>query len=146
VEQRIAKAKQTFHSIEWLTDTEKGLSFQTMRQLYIACITTIADYGTPIWWNFQKHYIDQFTKLQNFALRKMLGIFKITPISIMEIEAAVTPIPIKLEKYCKNYAVRILQLDTSHPLKKRIKLLHQISTTIDTPIIFRILTPNWNAL
>jgi len=137
VEQCIAKAKRAFHSIERLTNTEKGLSFQAMRQLYIACITTIADYGTPLWWNFQKQYIDQFATLQNAALRKMLGVFRTTPISIMEIEAAVAPVSIRLEKQCKNYAVRILQMDSSHPMQERIKSSHQLSAATDTPISFR---------
>jgi hypothetical protein len=36
----------------------------------------------------------------------------------MEIEAVIAPIPIRLEKHCKNYAVRILQLGPSHPMQK----------------------------
>jgi hypothetical protein len=75
--------------------------FQAMRQLYIACVTTIADYGTFMWWNFQKQYIDPFAAFKNAALRKMLKTFKITPISIIEIEATITPISIRLEKHCK---------------------------------------------
>jgi hypothetical protein len=124
-----------------------------MRQLYIACVITIAEYGTPIWWNFQKQYIDQFTKLQNSALRKMLEIFKIMPISIMEIEPAIAPILIKLEKYCKNYAIRILQLNSSHPIRKKKSKFH-----INFPLLLthqfisgnqqssRIRTSNWNIL
>jgi hypothetical protein len=81
--------------------------------------------------------IDQFAKLQSSALRKMLGIFKITEISIMEIEAAVIPIPIRLEKHCKNYAIRILQLDPSYSMRKRIKFLYQLSTITDPSTHFQ---------
>jgi hypothetical protein len=88
-----------------------------MRQLYIACITTIADYGIPIWWNFQKQYIDQFAKLQNYTLRKMLGVFKITPDSIMEIRGRdsidINQIEKTLQKlYGKNFATGFIPSNT----------------------------------
>jgi len=51
VEKKVAQATRIFHQIKRLSNTERGLSFQAIRQLYIACITSIADYGVPIWWN-----------------------------------------------------------------------------------------------
>jgi hypothetical protein len=45
VEIRISKAKEAFYLIRRLGNTQRGLSLQALRQLYIACITTIADYG-----------------------------------------------------------------------------------------------------
>ena len=51
VEKKIADATRIFHQISRLLNTERGLSFQAMRQLYIACIVSIADFGVPIWWN-----------------------------------------------------------------------------------------------
>ncbi len=48
VEKKIADATRTFHQITRLSNTERGLSFQAMRQLYIACITSIADYEVSI--------------------------------------------------------------------------------------------------
>lgn len=48
VEKRIAVITRMFYSISRLANTERDLSFQAMRQLYIACIVSIADYGVPI--------------------------------------------------------------------------------------------------
>ena len=48
VENRIASASRMFYAIKRLANTEKGLLFQAMRKLYIACITSIANYGVPI--------------------------------------------------------------------------------------------------
>ena len=48
VEKKIAQALRTFNQIERLSNTERGLSFQAMRQLYIACISSVADYGVPV--------------------------------------------------------------------------------------------------
>src|SRR5436190_3246306 len=48
MEKKIADATRVFHQITRLSITEKGLSFQAMRQLYIACIVSIADFKVPI--------------------------------------------------------------------------------------------------
>ena len=74
-----------------------------MRQLYIACISSVADYGVPVWWNNQKNMLEKFQKLQNIALRKMLGAFKTFLINIMELEAFISPPKIKFKRICKNY-------------------------------------------
>ena len=48
VEKKIASAKKLLIQIERLSNTERGLSFQAMRQLYIACISSVADYEISI--------------------------------------------------------------------------------------------------
>jgi ribonuclease HI len=120
VEKRIAAASRMFHSISRLANTERGLSFQAMRKLYIACIVSVADYGVPVWWKNQLFLLDKFKKLQNSALRKILGAFRTSPVSAMEIEAGILPVEVRFEKLCKNYALRILYMHESHPVKQRI--------------------------
>ena len=51
VEKKIASVTQILHQASRLSNTERGLSFQAMRQLYIACIMSVADYGVSIWWD-----------------------------------------------------------------------------------------------
>src|SRR6266542_4639666 len=86
VEKKVAQATRIFHQIKRLSNTERGLSFQAIRQLYIACITSITDYGVPIWWNNQKTLLKKFQRLQNTALRTILGAFKTSSIKALEIE------------------------------------------------------------
>src|SRR5947207_15316484 len=38
----------------------------------------------------------------------------------MEIEAGIAPVSVRFEKLCKNYALRILQMQNSHPVKQRV--------------------------
>ena len=45
IEIQISKAKTAFYLIRRLGNIQRGLSLQALRQLYIACVTTIADYG-----------------------------------------------------------------------------------------------------
>jgi hypothetical protein len=116
VEKKIALAKKTFMQIERLSNTEKDLSFQAMRQLYMACISSVADYGVSVWWDNQKHLLEKFQKLQNQALRKILGVFKTSPIHAMEIEASLSPVKVRFNRICKNYASRILQMHEKHSI------------------------------
>ena len=63
VEKKIADATRVFYQIARLSNTERGLSFQAMRQLYIACIMSIADFEVSIWWNNQKFLLEKYQKL-----------------------------------------------------------------------------------
>ena len=120
VEKKIVSAQKIFIQIERLSNTEKNLSFQAMRQFYIVCISSIADYEVSIWWNNQKHLLEKFQKLQNQTLRKILDTFKISSISVMEIEASISSPKVRFNRICKNYALRILQMHEKHSIRLRI--------------------------
>jgi len=45
---KILTATRIFHQIARLSNTERDLFFQAMRQLYIVCITSVADYEVSI--------------------------------------------------------------------------------------------------
>ena len=49
VEKKIAQALKILNQIERLSNTERELFFQVMRQLYIAYISSITDYGVSVW-------------------------------------------------------------------------------------------------
>ncbi len=108
VGKKVAQTIRIFHQIERLFNIKRELSFQVIRQLYIACITSITDYGISIWWNNQKHLLKKFQRLQNTALRKILGALKIFPTKVMEIEAAISLPRVRFEKICYNYVIKIM--------------------------------------
>src|SRR5204863_1124355 len=120
VEKKIASAQKVFMQIERLSNTERELSFQAMRQLYTACISSVADYEVPIWWNNQKHLLKKFQKLQNQTLRKILDTFKTSSVSVMEIEASISSLKVRFNRICKNYALRILQMHDKHSIRLRV--------------------------
>src|SRR5436189_4036419 len=64
--------------------------------------------------------LEKFQKLQNIALRKMLGAFKTSLINTMELEASIPPPKIRFERICKNYAWRTLQMHENHPIRLRV--------------------------
>ncbi len=117
---KISTATRIFHQIARLSNTERDLSFQAMRQLYIACITSVADYGVPIWWNNQKFLLEKYQKLQNSALRKILEAFKISFYMTMQLKAAIISSRARFNRLCKNYALRIMQILKNHSIRLRV--------------------------
>ena len=79
-----------------------------MRQLYIACVTSIADFGTQLWWNDKttQKTIQKFQKLQNIAIRRILGAFKGSPSKALKIKAAIPPPEVRFKKACNDYRDR----------------------------------------
>ena len=99
---KIAKAKGAFFRMTRLANIERGLTPFALRQLYFACVTSIADYGSVIWLRGQQHFKKPFQGLQNLAIRKILGTFKTAPILSMEVEA-VLKCSVKFESSCNVF-------------------------------------------
>src|SRR5436189_3001559 len=64
--------------------------------------------------------LEKFQKLQNIALRKMLGAFKTSLINIMKLKASISSSKIRFERICKNYAWRTLQMHENHLIRLRV--------------------------
>jgi hypothetical protein len=88
--------------------------------LYIACISSIGDYGIPVWWNRtnKKTLLKGYNLLQSSALKLILGAFANSPTRAMEIEAGLPPVEVRFEKICNSYALRVLKFNKYHPVKQ----------------------------
>jgi hypothetical protein len=60
---RVSQARSAFYRMNRLANTERGLSPFSMRQLYQACVTSIADYGSIVWWKGQTQFKNQLQAL-----------------------------------------------------------------------------------
>lgn len=115
---KTSQALQCFHRMARLANVERGLSPTALRQIYLACITSITDYGSVIWWKGQDYIRESLQKLQNLALRKILGVFKTSPIQPMQIEAALMPPQIRLDTLTRKFALRLAKLSVQHPINQ----------------------------
>ena len=122
VEKKTAAAQKVFAQLQRLGNTQQGLTVQALRQLYLACITTVADYGAHLWWHTERkgRLLKHYNALQNLALPRMLGAFKSSPTMAMEIEAAILPSSLRLEKLCSSYALRTLLFPKQHPIQQAL--------------------------
>jgi hypothetical protein len=91
VSTKVAKARGAFFRMSRLANIRRGLTPFALRQIYTACVMSIADYGTEIWWRGQQHLTKLLQGVQNLAIRKILGVFKTAPILPMEVESALPP-------------------------------------------------------
>jgi ribonuclease HI len=115
---RTSLAKQAFYRLNRLSNITKGLTPFALRQLYIACVISVSDYGSILWWNKpNKTQVKPLQAIQNLAIRKILGVFKTAPILPMELESGLLPPIVRLNYNRRRYAFRILKLSNNHPIK-----------------------------
>src|SRR5213083_1236433 len=65
----------------------------------------------------------------------------------MKIEAGIVPVSVRFEKLCKNYALRILQMQNTHPVKQRVPFNSSFSSEnneINLTKIDNYQLANWN--
>ena len=111
-------AKRGLYNLSLLSNTIKGLNNNTIRRLFISIITSISDYGSIIWFRSNKNnnLLDYYRKIQNKALRIILGAFKTSPIRALDIEANLLPPYLRLEKLNISYYNRLNSLQENHPI------------------------------
>ena len=68
VNTKVASAKCTLGCLQQLANTESGLHPAAVRQLYMACITPISDFGAEVWWTSQQGLCSKLQVLQNNAV------------------------------------------------------------------------------
>ncbi len=124
VQTKIVAVTRTLHSLFKLMNSEWELNAKSERQLYLACVTIISDYNVEIWWNNQKSHAIKFRKLQNAALWKILKAFWTSLIKVMQIEAEISSVKVRLNKKCKNYAIKIVELLKKHSTRKQTFILY----------------------
>ena len=127
VQNRIASANRVLHSINRLQNSEWGLKSNAGRQIYQTCISSISDYGAEIWYNAQnpqKSYINQLQKLQNSALRKILGSFCTSPIGALKIESNIPLVEIRIHRKMQKYALRTMKMIENHAIRIRISIFY----------------------
>ena len=144
VHKKASDATRVLHLIHRLMNSEWGLSAQAGKQLYTACITSISDYGSEIWWKNQRNYEDLLQKLQNTALRKILGAFRTSPGAAMEIEANIEPVKVRLNKKCRKYALRVTTLPENHCIRQRTPMSYPPESSSGQEIPIQLNYLDWN--
>ena len=67
-----------------LGGVNKGISCQTIKQLYISCVRPIFEYAIPAGYHkLTGQWKDEIQKAQNTGLRKILGAFRSASIKAM---------------------------------------------------------------
>ncbi|KAH8621141.1 hypothetical protein IG631_24195 [Alternaria alternata] len=144
---KTSQARQAFSRLNRLANSERGLSPQATRQLYLACVTSVADYGSPIYWRAQSYAIGMLQPLHKIACRKITGAFRTSPALPTSKEAGLTTPAIRLNTATRKYALRATQLATTHPIPSAIARLRSTDLHIQkNPGQYRQLATIANAI
>ena len=107
---------------------DSGMDQTHMRMMYNACVLPVLTYGCPIWYNKhkpQKHLLNELKKVQNVALRRILGAFRTTQTAALNVLAHVPPIELTIRKLSEGYALRLFRLAARNPVSLRLPNSYQ---------------------
>jgi hypothetical protein len=116
---RTIKALATFNRMDRLANLENGLTANSLRQIYHACVNSALDYGSPVWWKPGRS-IAQLESIQSKAARRILGVFRTAPALPTALEAGLPPPAVRLERLSVLYGLRVKDLPREHPVSKAI--------------------------
>ena len=114
---RATKALATFNRMERLANTENGLTANSLRQIYRACVVSALDYGSPVWWKPSRSIV-RLDAIQGKAARRILGVFRTAPALPAALEAGLLPPAVRLERLSIIYGLRARDLPQNHPIQE----------------------------
>jgi len=100
----------------------KGMRPAQMRQLYRTCVTPITDYAASVWYGPGRRGLVGLTnaleKVQRLGARMILRAWKRVALPILEVEACLEPVVVRLQRKTAKHAVMTLSLPVDNPVRK----------------------------
>jgi hypothetical protein len=114
-ENRMASAKGALHRVASLSRSNGGLSNDLMRRVIVAAVTSVALYGSEIWWRGQQDRVNKLQLLLNNQARAITGLLRSTPLVFLQGQSCLPSAKDLLDQRQTRYAVRALNADGDHP-------------------------------
>jgi hypothetical protein len=114
-EKRLASAKEALQRVASLSDINGGLPVNLMRRVVVAAVTSVALYGSEIWWRGQQDRLKKLQSLLNRQARTFTGLARSRPLSFLWRESCLPRAQDLLDYRQVRYAVRALDADGDHP-------------------------------
>ena len=119
IEAMCNRGRTIISGLSCLSNTIRGLNVANERTLYNTCIIPVLTYACPIWYNPnkpQRSLINKLEVIQNKGLQKVLGAFRTTPNTSLNVLLYVPPIELTIRKLCEGYALRLFRLPLMSPV------------------------------
>ncbi|QRW06896.1 Reverse transcriptase from mobile element jockey protein [Ceratobasidium sp. AG-Ba] len=122
IKKRCSQALAVVASLRLLANSVRGISVKHGRLLFKTCVLPVLTYGSVIWYTGirQKSLIKPMERVQNQGIRWLLGAFRTSPVSAMEHVASIPPLPLTLQRFSENAAVRLRRLHTQSQVARRL--------------------------
>ena len=114
-----ANARRKLALLRKLAGTQWGAAETVLRNVYIGTIRLHLEYGSTTLSSASKSAIYTLDKVQNQALRLIIGSMKSTPIRVMEETTAIKPLSKRRDMRNSIQAERY-KCSPSHPMRKRM--------------------------
>ena len=111
---RYQKAEKVLQALSALS-RRNGLPMDLLHKIQVAAVHSVALYGSEIWWEGQKDKLDKIQKLLNKQARAITGMFKTTPIPLLQREANLPDAPGLLDAKRLGFTLRCLEQTEGHP-------------------------------
>ncbi|KNZ77255.1 hypothetical protein J132_05965 [Termitomyces sp. J132] len=112
----IQKAKNTALGSHILANMIKGVSQMQLCTMYRACVVLVIMYTCPIWCTGKRVHLERLTKVQNYVMRHMAGVFRTMPTKMLEVDMAVPLLGIMLDMVVGSYANRLHKIKETNPI------------------------------
>ena len=113
-ENRMASAKGALQRVASLSNSNGGLSVSLMRRVVVAAVTSVALYGSEIWWRGQQDRVNKLQSLLNRQARAITGLLRSTPLAFLQDQACLPSARDLLDQRQTRYAIRALGADGDH--------------------------------
>ncbi len=121
VDQKVAQARQRLNLLRRLASTSWGANIKVLRSLYLAYIRPVLQYGDEVLLGATQSQTTRLDKVQNQALRKIIGVGNSAPIAAMEMEARIPPLTLVRSAKAASRVEGMRRLPDQHVLKKTIQ-------------------------
>jgi hypothetical protein len=102
------RARSTIRGLSILGNSIRGLDLIHWKQVYLMYVIPILTYGAPVWFtgHRQKGLIKTLQIAQNEGIRKITGVFRTTPTSMVENMIGIAPIKYLLPRIIHSFRNR----------------------------------------
>ena len=92
-----------------MTSIKLGLNFNVLKTFYIACMRSIIDYSALQLITSNENKLNKLEKIQNEALRLMLGAPRWTKLVNLRQETGIVPVSVRVQQVCSDFVCRSLR-------------------------------------
>lgn len=114
-ENRMASARGALHRVASLSRSNGGLPINLMRRVVVTAVTSVALYGSEVWWRGQQDRVNKLQLLLNSQARAITGLLRSTPLVFLQAQACLPCAKDLLDHRQTRYAVRALGANGDHP-------------------------------
>ena len=114
-ENRMADTKGALQRVSRLSRSNGGLSVKLMPTVVMAAVTSVAMYGSEIWWRGQKYRLHKVQLLLNDQARAITGLLRSTPRAFLQTASCLPDAQDLLDHRQTKFAMRALNANGGHP-------------------------------